>query len=318
MLYSMHHRERIKEFLNHYLTHSGINNATIISISSLLHLKGKIFHENIGFTWAEFYYYVASLFVKKESVTSRIACSAAIELLVLATDILDDLADEDNHGDILTKLSYPQAVSLSSILLMESLHIISEYKDSHSLQTVVHQLRVAAHGQADDLSLTISRDQIPTEQEYFAHVDRKSVSLTRLVFHLNVPIKEIVFWNQIATYIGYSGQISNDARDVFDDTKNDLRDRKATLPIIKALEASQTKDDGWLLTELTSVDLTDNHHKLMTVREYIKKTGAIKYCEILAEVYLNKSIQLLKQCQETSIHKEAYSNLITFLGDGEN
>lgn len=311
-------REYIKNFLNNYLSNCEISRETILTISSLLHLKGKIFHEKKGFTWAEFYYYVASLFDKQESDTSRIACSAAIELLVLATDILDDLADEDNHGDILTKLSHPQAVNFSNILLMESFHIIGKYKNPNSLQAVIRQLRAAAYGQADDLSFVINQNHIPTEQDYFEHIDRKSVSLTRLAFHLNVPNEELIFWNQVATYIGYSGQISNDARDVFDDTKNDLKDRKATLPIIKAIEASQTKDGGWLFTELTSVNLRNNHDKLVTIRKYITKTGAIKYCEILAEVYLNKAIQLLKQYQETSVHKEACSDLITFLGDGEH
>ncbi|WP_177184632.1 polyprenyl synthetase family protein [Sporolactobacillus nakayamae] len=288
-------------------------------ISSLLCLKGKIFNDESVFTWAEFYYYSSLIFESSdEQQVSHVACSSAIELLVLATDILDDLTDEDNQGEILSKLTYPQAVSLSSILLMESFHIIGKYKSPHSLQAVVRQLRAAAYGQADDLSFKISHNHIPTEQEYFKHIDRKSSSLTRLVFHLNAPVEEIPLWNEIATYIGYSGQIGNDARDVFDDTKNDLRDKKATLPLIKAIEASQAKDGGWLLNQLISSDLGINHDELMTIREYIKRTGAIKYCEILAEIYLNKSIQLLKRYQETSVYKEGCSNLIAFLGDDDN
>jgi competence protein ComQ len=314
----MNKREQLRNYLINYLSHCEISNEMKSLISSLLYLKGKIFNDESVFTWPEFYYYSSLIFESSdEQQMSHVACSSAIELLVLATDILDDLSDQDEHGEILTKMSYPQAVSLSSFLLMESFHIISQYKSSSALERVIQQLCRAAAGQLNDLSFSISREHIPTEQEYFKHIDRKSVSLTRLIFQMNAPSNS-TFWNQIATYIGYSGQIGNDARDVLDDTKNDLKDRKATLPIIKAIEASQTKDGGWLLAELTSANLRDNHYKLMSIREYITKTGAIKYCEILAEVYLNKAIQLLKQHQETSEHKEAYSNLITFLGDGNH
>jgi competence protein ComQ len=314
----MQNRESIRNFLNNYLTNCELNRKSIVSISSLLNLKGKIFNDDSVFTWAEFYYYCALLFESlDEQQMSHVACSSAIELLVLATDIIDDLSDQDEHGEILSKVTYPQAVSLSSFLLMESFRIIRQYKSSSAFDRVIHQLCRAATGQLDDLSFIIRQDHIPTEQEYFKQIDRKSVSLTRLIFQMNAPANSS-FWNQVATYIGYSGQIANDARDVFDDTKNDLRDKKATLPLIKAIEASQAKDGGCLLDRLIHSDLRTNHDELMTIREYIKKTGAIKYCEILAEVYLNKAIQLLKQNQETSVHKEAYSNLITFLGDGDN
>ncbi|MET1248854.1 polyprenyl synthetase family protein [Sporolactobacillus sp. STCC-11] len=312
-------REQIRNYLKNYLVRCQLNSEMKSLISSLLCLKGKIFNDESVFTWAEFYYYSSLIFVSSdEQQVSHVACSSAIELLVLATDILDDLSDQDEHGEILTKMSYPQAISLSSILLMESFHIIGEYKSPHSLQAVVRQLRAAAYGQADDLSFKVSRDHIPTEQEYFAQIDRKSVSLTRLVFHLNAPVEEIPLWNEIATYIGYSGQISNDARDVFDATKNDLRDKKATLPLIKAIEASRAKDGDWLLRQLMSPDLLNNQQNLKFTYAYIKRTGAIKYCEILAEIYLNKSIQLLKRYQETSVYKEACSNLIAFLGDDDN
>ncbi|MFT8323713.1 MAG: polyprenyl synthetase family protein [Bacillus sp. (in: firmicutes)] len=312
----MQNRDKIKNFLNEYISECEINSDTKDFISSLLHLKGKIFNVESGFTWAEFNYHIASLFESTDKRDSSIvACSAAIELLVLATDILDDLADQDLNGELLTWVPAPQAVSLSSVLLMEGLHIISQYKNSQIFLSVVAQLREAAQGQTMDLSFCISRKHVPTEKEYFAQISRKSVSLTRLVFHLNVPHKELAFWSKVADYIGFSGQISNDARDIFDDTKNDLVDKKATLPLIKAIEASQARDDDWLLMMLTTKNLRESRDLLPIIRSYIKKTGAIKYCDILSEVYLNKALLLLKKKQETSTNKMHYTDLIKFLGD---
>ncbi|MCO7125841.1 class 1 isoprenoid biosynthesis enzyme [Sporolactobacillus shoreicorticis] len=305
--------------MKEYLSEAKTNNKTQVLITSLLHLKGKIFNVKSSFTWAEFYYCTASLFGSTDKHNeSKIACSAAIELLVLATDILDDLADQDFNGEILTKLSVPQAVSLSSLLLMEGLHIITLHKNSHLLINVIEQLREAAQGQTKDLSFCISRNHLPTEKEYFAQISRKSVSLTRLVFHLNASSEELPFWNNVADCIGFSGQISNDARDLFDDTKNDLIDKKATLPLIKAIEAGQSKNDDWLLKILTTKNLRENRDLLPAIRAYVQKTGAIKYCEILTEVYLNKAIKLLKKKQEASSNKIQYTNLIRFLGDDDH
>lgn len=308
-------REKIRQFIKAYLHQCDLNHETMKHISSLLMLKGKIFNDDAVFTWAEFNYYVSSIFDDgSDRETARIACSAAVEGLILATDILDDLTDQDPNGDILTKLSQSQAVTLSSVLLMESLHLIDQY-NKHALPSVMNQLRRAARGQVLDLSFTFRPEHMPNEEDYFNLISLKSVSLTRLVFQLNQQ-EDYLFWDQVATLIGYSGQIRNDINDIFNDTKNDIIENKATLPLIKAMEASQSKDGNWLLNQMRSVHSIKDQGKLKMIREYIQKSGAIDYCTILSKVYLNKAIKMLKEYQQTSKKKTALFNLINFLGDG--
>lgn len=308
-------REKIRQFIKAYLHQCELNHVTMKHISSLLMLKGKIFNDDSVFTWAEFNYYVSSIFDDgSDRETARIACSAAVEGLILATDILDDLTDQDPNGDILTKLSQSQAVTLSSVLLMESLHLIDQY-NKHALPLVMNQLRRAARGQVLDLSFTFRPEHMPNEEDYFNLISLKSVSLTRLVFQLNQQ-EDYLFWDQVATLIGYSGQIRNDINDIFNDTKNDIIENKATLPLIKAMEASQSKDGNWLLNQMRSVHSIKDQGKLKMIREYIQKSGAIDYCTILSKIYLNKAIKMLKEYQQTSKKKTALFNLINFLGDG--
>ncbi|MDN3956086.1 polyprenyl synthetase family protein [Sporolactobacillus laevolacticus] len=310
-------REKIRQFIRTYLHQCDFDNETLEHISSLLMLKGKIFNDDAVFTWAEFNYYVSSIFdTGFDRDIARIACSAAIEWLILATDILDDLTDQDLNGDILTKISQSQAVTLSSVLLMESLHLIDQY-NRHSLPLVINLLRKAARGQVKDLSFTLRPEHIPNEEDYFNLISLKSVSLTRLVFQLNQQ-EDCLFWDQIATLIGYSGQIRNDINDIFNDTKNDIIENKATLPLIKAMEASQSKDGNWLLNQMRSVHSIKDQGKLKIIREYVQKSGAIDYCTILSKVYINKAIKMLKGYQHTHEKKTALSNLINFLGDDQH
>ncbi|MCL1632081.1 polyprenyl synthetase family protein [Sporolactobacillus sp. CPB3-1] len=309
-------REQIRNYLYHWLSHVEENSEIANLISSLLHNKGKIFNDGSKFTWAEFYYYVARLFDERdESKTSQIVCSAAVELLLVATDILDDLADQDSKGEILSSIAVPQAINLSNILWTNGLALINEQGGHHSLTVAIQQLKKAAYGQFTDLYFTIDRNNKLTEADYFAHINQKSVSLTKMVFLMqHLPKKTNAFWIQIANYIGWSGQIGNDTRDLFDDTKNDLYDKKATLPIIKAIEASQKKGDRWFLDALTSTDFSKNGLTVSKIRMYIKQTGAVNYCTILSEFYLNKAIQLIKKYQKTSMHKDACTDFIQFLG----
>ncbi|QGG52886.1 polyprenyl synthetase family protein [Lysinibacillus pakistanensis] len=263
----------------------------------LLHQSGKIFSQNKkDFTWGEFSYYVFSLLTETEvSHTTKMKQAAGIELLMLATDLFDDIIDHDNCLD--TPIAKPQSLMIGNLLLVEALHLLMPNTASFKTDRfaiIHHYLRTAGNGQWLDFHLTMEHPAA-TEEQYFHIVQQKSCSFLQLIFELHSSTVPSPILQEIAIYIGYGAQLQNDIRDIFANHKSDLLHQKATLPLIKAVQHSNTYDHGWLLKQLQlirSQDVATKH--LTTIREYIYQTGAIDYCSILAKYYTKKAKSLLQ------------------------
>lgn len=289
-------RNEIKTFLqNHLSTNCMLEEEIIQYIFNMLHLKGKIFnHDETYFSWGEFYAYVSSFrFDEDTRAQSVIAHAAAIELLILATDIFDEISDHDQSDEIIGQLSMGEAVTIANALMMEAFRLILLYSKTDMYQKfaiIIYELQNACNGQWRDLHFIIS-ERIPTEEEYFFLIKQKSASLVKLVCELS-DIHNQNIWESIATDIGIAGQLKNDAKDILSDYKSDLINKKATLPLIKAVGYSLEKDNGWLLKRLNQLKAND-HNSMQEIKNYIRKTGAIDYCFILSKVYMNKAIEQL-------------------------
>ncbi|MGP7817289.1 polyprenyl synthetase family protein [Niallia sp. 01092] len=308
----MNIKKSISTYLHGYLNNDELDKNIQQVVYDLLHIKGKIFNDETYFTWSEFFYYASSIFLNEDvHQQKKIAYAGAVEFLILATDIIDDIVDNDSESEILTKLPTPKALTISNVLLMESLYLFLQYSKTNTIQefySIICNLRTAAMGQWKDISFTISQS-IPTEADYFALIKQKSVSLVRLIFelhHLTIESR----WDMIATHIGIAGQLKNDAKDILIESKSDLINKKATLPLIKALEFSKEKDQDWLLKTILQMD-SNNKDLIKKIRNYIQKTGAIDYCLILSKLHINKAIALLKN--QSTNNKSQMEALIKYL-----
>ena len=97
---------------------------------------------------------------------------------------------------------------------------------------------------------------------------------------------------------------------ILSDTKSDITQKKATLPIIKALEYSQEKDDGLLLKMFNKINKNQfDLGYLKEIQSYIKNTGAMDYCCILEKKYIDKSKKLLSK----HFSNKMVENLLAFL-----
>jgi competence protein ComQ len=291
-------RNEIKTFLQNHLSINCMLEKEIIQyILNMLHLKGKIFNnDQTYFSWGEFFAYVSSFsFDEDTCIESVIAHAAAIELLILATDIFDEISDYDQSDEIISQLSIGEAITIANALMMEAFQLVLNYSktDMHQrLSIIFHNLKNACNGQWKDLHFVIS-EHVPTEEDYFYIIKQKSSSLVRLVCELS-DINNQNIWEPISAYIGIAGQLKNDAKDILSDYKSDLINKKATLPLIKAVEYSLQKDNGWLLKKLNQLNTHDNNLILkQEIKNYILKTGAIDYCFILSKLYMNKAIEEL-------------------------
>lgn len=292
-------RFMIQRFLLDYLPVSGLDSEMQHHVIALLHSQGKVFSSapSNSFTWGEFAFYTYSLLEQEENFANRTGIAATIELLVLATDIMDDLVDRDQKGDFRRILDEPKALILANALLMESFQLFITFlgrECENKLFALFRSLSNANSGQWRDLSFSIG-ECVPTEQEYFQLIEQKSVSFIRMIFGLFQPERNSIL-EELSRCIGYSGQLKNDAKDILSKSSSDLLHKKATLPLIKAVEYSLEKDQGLLLEYLAKLDVNRVDDKLVEeIQAYIKKSGAIDYCLILAKLHLNEAKLLLNQ-----------------------
>ncbi|MGG0337196.1 polyprenyl synthetase family protein [Priestia aryabhattai] len=305
----------IQQFLLKYFDESDLEVEMQKYILELLHKKGKIFSDiESTFTWGEFSFNVCSLLNTDQTLTEKIGIASAIELLILSSDIIDDLVDYDQKGIFRKILPDSKALTLSNALLMESFHLLVAYSRSeavNNLSVVIRCLKTACIGQWRDLSF-IAGNINANEEIYFQLVKQKSVSFIQLIFGLNEVKKDPILEN-ISTYIGFSGQLKNDARDILSASSNDLKQQKATLPLIKAIEYSIEKDNGLLLRKLKELECDQfNQQLICEIQTYIMKTGSIDYCLVLAKFYINQAKSLLNQ---RFPHKKVYTKQLIQLLD---
>ena len=158
--------------------------------------------------------------------------AAAVELLILSFDIIDDLQDQD------AEYSWSRTPDLSlntaiAMLVMAS-KIIRESNFEHkdlAVQILEKYALLSINGQQLDL-LNCCRD----EQSYLRMIEQKSGSLTAMSCLIGEVLAKGEVSTQVeeySTYIGIIQQIKNDIQDLKKwDSKNDLLNRKYSLPII--------------------------------------------------------------------------------------
>jgi competence protein ComQ len=244
--------------------------------------------------------------------------AALTELIILALDIADDLQDQDN-ADKPWMTCLPE-FTLNALLAFQTaftggtgkLQQVSGFP-SNFTEEVSRALAGAVNGQQKDLNRSIV-----TEEDYIAMVREKSGSLIRLAcymgyaFAANCSEETIGQMNELAGCIGIMAQIQNDLKDVMRfDLKNDLLQKKRTLPILYLL--SHGDEEFPVLKLYYEGRISPEQfvkHKLECL-QYVSDSGCIDYCKIVQSLYFNKAEELFERLPAVSPWKESFKE-ITF------
>ncbi|NOU98371.1 hypothetical protein GC093_34895 [Paenibacillus sp. LMG 31456] len=244
--------------------------------------------------------------------------AALSELIVLALDIADDLQDQDNIAK--PWMTCPPSYTLNALLAFQTIFMgeMGRLQQSYSgtsnlVEGASHILAGAINGQQKDLNSSIT-----TEADCLAMVREKSGSLIKLacymgyVFVENCTQETIEQMNELADCIGIMAQIENDMKDVMRfDLKNDLIQKKRTLPIIFLLLHGD--EDFPILKQFYEEQLTAEQflkHKLACL-QYISESGCIEYCKIVQSLYFNRAEELYNSMPSCSPWREEFKE-ITF------
>ncbi|MCH7324005.1 polyprenyl synthetase family protein [Solibacillus sp. MA9] len=227
--------------------------------------------------------------------------AAAIELLILSLDIIDDLQDKDTDY---VWMKTPE-LSLNSVLAMLILvsKVIRESTFQHRnfvLQAIEKYTLISINGQQLDL-LNVCQD----ESSYLQMIEKKSGSLTAMSCLVGTILaigKEIDQIKQYGTSIGIIQQIKNDIQGLKELTnKNDLLNKRYSLPIIylHTIKSEFSED----LRSYYSSDGTLDGYILADV---LKSSGALRYAIAIKNIYKNKAIVIINNNTKINMQRKDY------------
>lgn len=222
--------------------------------------------------------------------------AAAVEMLILSFDMLDDFEDDDFKDKPWAKKPNA-ALNTTTALLFLSANVIRNTdfnnKDKGISILLDYALR-SINGQHRDLL-----NNCINEADYIKMTIEKSGSLVALSCLLGSALAIKDFPVEVEDYsqcIGLIGQFNNDLSDIKTwDGKNDLVNKKFSLPIIYLLNSKDEKLN--FIRDYYNNKIEKN--EILKQREFISEkflsTGAIAYTEVIKKIYQNKAITALKK-----------------------
>jgi competence protein ComQ len=232
------------------------------------------------------------MFEGKEETVYRAA--AAVELFILASDILDDLQDCDSPAKPWMQIPRAEALHVASALLALALHCTDDVRLRAELLDMMNEQGLkAANGQMLDLM-----NQTADELSYIEMIKQKSGALIVLACQSGVMLAGQARDQAVEEYaieIGVASQLKNDVNDLLRwDDKSDFLQKKRTLVTLFLLE-SLAEEDQWISDyyedRLSRDDIAAFEGLFAAVCE---RTGALLYGSVMSRQHYNRFIELLE------------------------
>lgn len=245
-----------------------------------------------------------------------------IELLHTATLIHDDVVDEANsrRGFVsINKIWKNKAgVLLGDYLLSKGLLTALENKEFKLLEVQSRAVQSMSEGELRQLKTAGLFNM--TEDRYFQIISEKTASLISTCCEsgaISVTDNEEVhkLMREIGEYIGIAFQIRDDLfdygkYDIGKPTRNDIQERKVTLPLIKALERAPKSKAAHFRALMKKRKKTSKN--VDDIVAFVHENGGMEYATKSMYEYANKAIKLLDKVPHSDA-KEDFIGLIHFV-----
>lgn len=245
-----------------------------------------------------------------------------IELLHTATLIHDDVVDEADvrRGFLsINKVWKNKAgVLLGDFLLSKGLLIALDHDEYQLLQVLSKAVQNMSEGELRQMKA--ARLFNMTEEYYFKVISEKTASLIASCCECGAvsvtdDAEHQQVMHQIGMCTGIAFQIKDDLFDYgMDDVgkprRNDIQERKVTLPFIKALQNASTLQK----THIRYLMWKRNKKKkdVDTIVEFVHENGGIKYTRRIMNDYAEQAQQKLATLPESEA-RQNFSDLISFI-----
>ncbi len=266
------------------------------------------FNESINFARITEIHF--DIFREEKSNTYKLKAMTIIELIILASDIMDDIQDKDTLKDVpWSKIdeTYSFNIIIGILLIcLNGIDTIGNKSDTEWLQKNIYQILLESiNGQQIDLE-----NELLTESDYLHMCYLKSGSLIALACLLgavdvNNQTKKII--REYANYLGVIFQLRNDVADMKNGfIKNDLLLKKRTLPILYYLN---TNDEAYAAIQDYYLNSSSNQD-ISILYKNLMAGDALLYCSIVESIFIRKYERTI---QQLSLSKKQKSMLLDII-----
>ncbi len=245
-----------------------------------------------------------------------------VELLHTATLIHDDVVDEANSRRGFVSINRiwrnKAGVLLGDFLLAKGLQIALKHKEYRMLEIQSEAVQLMSEGELRQLKTAGLFNM--TEDRYFQIISEKTASLISTCCEVGAVSttdneEHHQLMREIGLCVGIAFQIRDDLFDygVYDigkPTRNDIQERKVTLPLIKAYEHASNKEASKVRALMKK--RKKKASEVDQIVDFVHKNGGMEYAKKSMYEYANKAIDLLEQLPE-SAHKQEFVDLIHFI-----
>ena len=250
-----------------------------------------------------FVFMVAKMLEEKEVNERCYRAASVIELIHTATLVHDDVVDESyqRRGFFSINALWKNkiAVLVGDYLLSKGLLLCIDHKDFDLLEIISVAVREMSEGELLQIEKTRRLDI--DESIYMEIIRQKTATLIASCCALGAASvhaspETIDQLRQFGEDIGIAFQIKDDLFD-YGETKIgkptgiDIREKKMTLPLIHAINKSDTKQKKWLIQSV-------KHHnkdkkRVKSVIAFVKEQGGLAYATAQMHAYKDKALAQL-------------------------
>jgi len=250
-----------------------------------------------------FVFMVAKMLEEKEVNERCYRAASVIELIHTATLVHDDVVDESyqRRGFFSINALWKNkiAVLVGDYLLSKGLLLCIDHKDFDLLEIISVAVREMSEGELLQIEKTRRLDI--DESIYMEIIRQKTATLIASCCALGAASvhaspETIEQLRQFGEDIGIAFQIKDDLFD-YGETKIgkptgiDIREKKMTLPLIHAINKSDTKQKKWLIQSVRHHN-TDKK-RVKSVIAFVKEQGGLAYVTAQMHAYKDKALAQL-------------------------
>ncbi|MDB5054543.1 MAG: geranylgeranyl pyrophosphate synthase [Bacilli bacterium] len=234
--------------------------------------------------------------------------AAAIEMMILSTDIFDDLHDQDNKSVPWNQLNQAVSMNIASGLLILSTMLLEESSfplenKILALNTFNSQLIKAVNGQHLDITNSAN-----SENDCLQMIKLKSASLLVCACVSGTVLVNKDHGEMVGSYaedIGIVAQIKNDITDTCNwEGKNDLIRRKRTLPLLFLINSREPETQiirDYYADKLNENAIFNNRNEITDI---IQKSGAYEYASVILRVHHLEALEKIGHLPVSTAWKE--------------
>lgn len=262
-----------------------------------------------------------------KGITSKsIHTAVALELMHTASLVHDDVVDNSptRRGDKALHEQWTNkiAILVGDYMLSKSISLLSSVRNNTILGIISEMTAALTSGEI--LQLHNGQSMWITEEQYLQIIKQKTAYLFSACSEAGAvssgaTTRQQTAMRQFGMYLGLCFQLKDDVFDFSDiedlgkPTMNDIRDGKATLPIIKSLQRA-TPEEAAYIQELAEALASKSPHidvfeAEQEIRSFVLRYDGIRYAHRLMEKYRKKAIEALSSFPDNK-YKESLIALL--------